>query len=73
MGKALLGFFSPAAALAGVGEKKSKSKASPAKAVQGKAREAKKSRASLLATGGGVVGEELDPSNISSRNSLFGN
>lgn len=41
--------------------------------VKGEQATAKKARASLYGTAGGVVGEELDPSQVKKRQTLLGN
>lgn len=42
-------------------------------AVDGEASNAKKARAALLETQGGIAGEELEPGQVKKRDNIFGN
>ena len=59
--------------LLGGAQKAPKVSTAPVASTEDAARKAKKSRAALFETEGGVAGQELDPGAVSQRSTLLGN
>ena len=59
--------------LLGIGRDKPKASSAAADSVKQASRKAKKSRTALFETEGGVSGQELQPDQVTQRNTLLGN